>query len=107
MNLQRIAKEIAVNCCGLPLVVVVISVILSTMEKEENAWREVGQNVASYISLGGNNFTMQILEFSYENLPERLKPCFLYLGVFPEDKEISFRKVDEALDCPRVYRQAS
>ncbi|EYU23237.1 hypothetical protein MIMGU_mgv11b017348mg, partial [Erythranthe guttata] len=80
MNLQRIAKEIAVNCCGLPLVVVVISVILSTMEKEENAWREVGQNVASYISLGGNNFTMQILEFSYENLPERLKPCFLYLG---------------------------
>ncbi|XP_012841251.1 PREDICTED: putative late blight resistance protein homolog R1A-3 [Erythranthe guttata] len=93
MNLQGIAKEIAVNCCGLPLVVVVISGILSTMEKEENAWREVGQNVASYISLGGNNFTMQILEFSYENLPERLKPCFLYLGVFPEDKEISFRKL--------------
>ncbi|KAL8045000.1 hypothetical protein ABFX02_08G083100 [Erythranthe guttata] len=92
-NLQGIAKEIAANCCGLPLVVVVISGILSTMEKEVDAWKEVGKNVASYISLGGNNFTMQILEFSYENLPERLKPCFLYLGVFPEDKEISFRNL--------------
>ena len=25
---------------------------------------------------------------SYDNLPRRLKPCFLYLGIFPEDFEI-------------------
>ncbi|TKY67937.1 Disease resistance protein RPP13 [Spatholobus suberectus] len=27
----------------------------------------------------------------YDNLPRRLKPCFLYLGIFPEDFEIPVR----------------
>lgn len=92
-HLQEIGKEIAANCCGLPLVVIVISGILSTMDKEESVWKQVGENVASYISSGGNGFTMQILELSYKHLPQHLKPCFLYLGVFPEDKQIGARKL--------------
>ncbi|KAL9158664.1 hypothetical protein ABFS82_08G084000 [Erythranthe guttata] len=92
-HLVGIGKEIAANCCGLPLAVVVIAGILSTMDKEENAWKQVGENVASYISSSGNGFTMQVLEFSYKHLPEHLKPCFLYFGVFPEDKEIQSRKL--------------
>lgn len=29
-----------------------------------------------------------LLELSYKHLLDHLKPCFLYLGAFPEDKEI-------------------
>ncbi|KAI3451642.1 hypothetical protein Pfo_008307 [Paulownia fortunei] len=88
-----IGKEIAANCYGLPLAVVVIAGILSTMNKEESTWKEVGENVASYISYGGNNYMMQILELSYKHLPEHLRPCFLYFGAFPEDTQIPAGKL--------------
>lgn len=32
---------------------------------------------------------LQITRTSYDHLPTHLKPCFLYMGVFPEDSEIS------------------
>ncbi|RWR84279.1 Disease resistance protein [Cinnamomum micranthum f. kanehirae] len=36
---------------------------------------------------------MGILALSYWDLPAHLKPCFLYLGVFPEDYEIDSEKL--------------
>ncbi|KAI3451641.1 hypothetical protein Pfo_008306 [Paulownia fortunei] len=92
-KLVGIGKEIAANCRGLPLAVVVIAGILSTMDKEESMWKKVGGNLASYIFDGGDNYMMQILELSYKHLPEHLKPCFLYFGAFPEDTEIPARKL--------------
>ncbi|CAJ2662738.1 unnamed protein product [Trifolium pratense] len=34
-----------------------------------------------------------VLKLSFEDLPSRLKPCFLYLGIFPEDSEINVRRL--------------
>ena len=34
-----------------------------------------------------------ILALSYNHLPRRLKPCFLYLGIYPEDFEIPARQL--------------
>ncbi|XP_055803109.1 putative late blight resistance protein homolog R1B-11 [Solanum dulcamara] len=36
---------------------------------------------------------MDIIEVSYKELPNNLKPCFLYFGAFLEDKEISVSKL--------------
>ncbi|CAI9093875.1 OLC1v1029466C1 [Oldenlandia corymbosa var. corymbosa] len=36
---------------------------------------------------------MEILELSYKHLPGILKACFIYLGVFLEDKDIPVRKL--------------
>ncbi|KAI3451616.1 hypothetical protein Pfo_008281 [Paulownia fortunei] len=86
-------KEIAANCYGLPLAVVVIAGILSTMNKEESTWKKVGGKLTSYICDGRDNYTIQILELSYKHLPEHLKSCFLYFGAFGEDTEIPARKL--------------
>ncbi|XP_022871219.1 putative late blight resistance protein homolog R1B-14 [Olea europaea var. sylvestris] len=89
-ELPYIGKQIAKNCHGLPLAVVVIAAILSNMEKKEHLWQEVARNLSSHISDNPNKF-MQILELSYEHLPNHLKPCFLYFGTFEEDDEIYVR----------------
>ncbi|KAG8381124.1 hypothetical protein BUALT_Bualt06G0089800 [Buddleja alternifolia] len=92
-QLLDIGNQIATSCCGLPLAVVVVAGILSTMGREKSAWENVGGSLASYIFAEGNNSTMQILELSYKHLLNHLKPCFLYFGVFSEDKEIPVRKL--------------
>ncbi|KAI3451637.1 hypothetical protein Pfo_008302 [Paulownia fortunei] len=92
-QLLGIGMRIAANCCGLPLAVVVIAGILSTLDKKKSTWEKVGGNLASYIYDGGDNSMMRILEISYKNLADHLKPCFLYFGVFPEDTEIPAGKL--------------
>ncbi|XP_052116705.1 toMV resistant protein Tm-2 netted virescent-like [Arachis duranensis] len=36
---------------------------------------------------------MDVLKLSYDYLPRRLKPCFLYLGIYPEDYEIPAKEL--------------
>ncbi|KAL8499440.1 hypothetical protein ACS0TY_022416 [Phlomoides rotata] len=91
-QLHRIGKKIAARCCGLPLTVVVIAGVLSTVDEKQSTWEEVRGSLASYID-GEDNSVMQILELSYKHLPDHLKPCFLYFGEFEEDEEISVGKL--------------
>ncbi|CAA2968800.1 late blight resistance homolog R1A-3 isoform X1 [Olea europaea subsp. europaea] len=91
-ELIHIGKQIATNCSGLPLAVVVIAGVLANMEKKEHFWQEVARNLSSYISETPEN-CFQTLELSYKHLPMHLKPCFLYFGAFEEDKEISVKKL--------------
>ncbi|KAG6398554.1 hypothetical protein SASPL_140020 [Salvia splendens] len=86
-NLKKTAKRIARKCRGLPLAVVVVAGILSSVNKQESTWRKVEENLAKYMHVGGDN-VMQIVELSYANLADHLKPCFLYFGVFPQGEQI-------------------
>ncbi|KAL2531257.1 putative disease resistance protein [Abeliophyllum distichum] len=91
-QLIDIGKQIATNCHGLPLAVVVMAAVLANMEKKESLWQEVVGSLSSHIS-DGNNKCMDVLELSYKHLPVHLKPCFLYFGVFQEDIEIPIGKL--------------
>ncbi|KAL8497625.1 hypothetical protein ACS0TY_021092 [Phlomoides rotata] len=91
-ELQGIGKKIAAKCCRLPLTVVIIAGVLSSLDEEEGTWERVRGSLASYID-GEDNSVMQILELSYKHLPDHLKPCFLYFGEFDEDEEISVGKL--------------
>ncbi|KAL2551298.1 putative disease resistance protein [Forsythia ovata] len=91
-QLIDIGKQIATNCHGLPLAVVVMAAVLANLEKKESLWQEVVGSLSSHIS-DGNNKCMDILELSYKHLPVHLKPCFLYFGVFQEDIEIPVSKL--------------
>ncbi|KAL8538816.1 hypothetical protein ACS0TY_000719 [Phlomoides rotata] len=93
VKLIGIGKKIAANCWGLPLAVVVIAGVLSTMDKKKNLWEEVRRNLASLVFNGGDNSVMKILELSYKHLPERLKPCFLYFRAFTLHKKIRVGKL--------------
>ncbi|KAI5677284.1 hypothetical protein M9H77_08234 [Catharanthus roseus] len=85
-ELYAIGKQIAKNSKGLPLSVIVIAGILSRVEKSEDCWRRVSESLGKQV--GDSRQCRNVLELSYQHLPNHLKPCFLYLGVFPEDREI-------------------
>lgn len=91
-NLQDIGKKIAQKCHGLPLSIVVIGGLLSKINMTREAWHVVAANVTSLVSSSDDN-CLEILKLSYNYLPQHLKACFLYLGVFPEDYDISVSKL--------------
>ncbi|KAK4424565.1 putative disease resistance protein [Sesamum alatum] len=89
--LEETGREIVRKCGCLPLP---ISVIGGTLRQERSLieWQKVCKNIDSYLQHGKgmekDRRVAQILDLSYNVLPYNLKPCFLYLGCFPEDKEI-------------------
>ncbi|KZV39678.1 hypothetical protein F511_22703 [Dorcoceras hygrometricum] len=92
LSLQNIGKTIAQNCGGLPLSVVVIGGLLSKLEMTQEVWRNVADNVTSFV-FSGYDQCSAILRLSYFHLPQYLKACFLYTGGFPKNYEISVSKL--------------
>ncbi|KAK1268176.1 putative disease resistance RPP8-like protein 2 [Acorus gramineus] len=82
---ESVGRSIARKCGGLPLQLVVLGGLLGKKKKPED-WNRVDTGVDW--ELGVDDRTSRVLALSYDDLPVRLKPCFLYLGVFPEDYEI-------------------
>ncbi|XP_058068501.1 probable disease resistance RPP8-like protein 4 [Magnolia sinica] len=91
-NLEKIGKEVVKKCGGLPLAIVVIGGLLSTKAMKSNEWEKVLRRISSQL-VGDESPIRRILDLSYEELPYRLKPFFLYSGVFPEDHEIRAKKL--------------
>ncbi|KAL0341558.1 UNVERIFIED_CONTAM: putative late blight resistance proteinR1A-10 [Sesamum calycinum] len=56
-------------------------------------WESVAENINSFSDLEYNERCLKILSLSYDNLPIHLKPCFLYMRIFPEDDEIKVSKL--------------
>ncbi|XP_058115144.1 putative disease resistance RPP13-like protein 3 isoform X2 [Magnolia sinica] len=83
-DLEVLGREIVEKCHCLPLAIVVIGGLLS--RKEPREWENVCKTI-SWQFIKGDVKISSILSLSYNDLPHRLKPCFLYLGNFPEDYE--------------------
>ncbi|XP_021828979.1 putative disease resistance protein At1g50180, partial [Prunus avium] len=78
-------------CKGLPLAIIVLAGVLAR-KNSIREWERVYENVHEYISRGIGHEeeyggVSQVLALSYDDLPYYLKPCFLYLGHYPEDSE--------------------
>ncbi|KAH6769437.1 hypothetical protein C2S51_014773 [Perilla frutescens var. frutescens] len=91
-ELEKIGKEIARSCKGLPLAILVIAGLLSTVSKNRASWQEIAENVKC-VETAEKEHIEEILSLSYTHLPQYLRPCFLYMGSFPEDEEISVVKL--------------
>uniref|UniRef100_M1C8Z2 Resistance protein PSH-RGH6 n=1 Tax=Solanum tuberosum TaxID=4113 RepID=M1C8Z2_SOLTU len=83
---EQLGKQIALECKGLPLTIVVIAGLLSKVGKTLNEWTSVAKNVSSKASIDLDIQCMRVLSLSYHHLPRHLKSCFLYFAIFPEDK---------------------
>ncbi|KAL2514189.1 Disease resistance protein (CC-NBS-LRR class) family [Forsythia ovata] len=83
-ELEEIGITIAKKCKGLPLALVVIGGLLNKSEKTRAYWEYVAENVKSAVTRNYDDF-VEVLSLSYNHLPHRLRACFLYMGVFPED----------------------
>ncbi|PIN16903.1 Apoptotic ATPase [Handroanthus impetiginosus] len=92
VELVSIGKQIAYKCQGLPLAIVVVGGLLSKMNKKVDVWEEVAQGVGSLVMEEADH-CQNILALSYSHLPDHLKACFLYMGIFPQDYEVSVKKL--------------
>ncbi|KAH6778847.1 hypothetical protein C2S52_010084 [Perilla frutescens var. hirtella] len=91
-KLEQIGKRIAEKCRGLPLAIVVIAGVLSKLNQLQESWEKIASNVPEAVNKSGEQF-LDILSVSYMHLPHHLRPCFLYMGCFPEDYEINVSKL--------------
>ncbi|KAH0678165.1 hypothetical protein KY284_019250 [Solanum tuberosum] len=87
-GLEEIGKKIAEKCQGLPLIISVIAGHLSkTVPKTLESWKYVAKTLSQIIASHPNK-CLGLLGLSYHHLPNRLKPCFLSMGDFPEDFQV-------------------
>ena len=86
--LDALGMQMVQRCHGLPLSIIVLAGLLAYKEKSHKEWSKVVDHVNWYLIQDETQVKDIVLNLSYNNLPRRLKPCFLYLGIFPEDFEI-------------------
>ncbi|GFP90323.1 putative late blight resistance protein homolog r1a-6 [Phtheirospermum japonicum] len=93
LELEGIGKKIVENCKGLPLSIVVVGGLLAKSKRTREYWLYIAGNLNSIVNLEDDERCLKILHLSYKELPVHLKPCFLYMGVYPEDYVIDVPKL--------------
>ncbi|GMY21884.1 putative late blight resistance protein homolog R1B-16 [Fagus crenata] len=103
-DLETLGREIVKSCDGLPLAIVVLGGLLANKEKSNRIWMKWAGHVNSYLT-EDRSHCIDILALSYNHLPRRLKPCFLYCGIYPEDFEIPVRQLIQLWIAERFIPQ--
>nr|XP_027118721.1 disease resistance protein RPM1-like [Coffea arabica] len=86
-HLMDVAKAVLDKCECLPLAIVAISGLLaskdmSRIDEWEIVQRSLGDELEGISKIEG---VKRILFLSYNDLPSHLRPCLLYLSIYPED----------------------
>ncbi|KAL1362453.1 hypothetical protein AAHE18_03G082400 [Arachis hypogaea] len=92
-DIEHLGKQMVKSCGGLPLSIVVLAGLLAKKGKSHKEWSKVVGHVNWYLTQDKTQVKDIVLKLSYDNLPTRLKPCFLYFGIYPEDFEIPVRSL--------------
>lgn len=90
-ELVQVSQDILKKCDGIPLAIITISGLLTSncQVKTKDQWyrllNSIGRGLAEDRSV---EEMKKILLYSYYDLPFYLKPCLLYLSIFPEDYKV-------------------
>ncbi|KAL0922682.1 hypothetical protein M5K25_006688 [Dendrobium thyrsiflorum] len=90
-HLKKVTNDVVKKCGGLPLAICAMAGILKTIPNldDQQQWTKLLENLSSMLESNPRLEGMkQVLLLSYNHLPYLLKPCFLYLSIFPEDYSI-------------------
>jgi NB-ARC domain/Rx N-terminal domain len=92
MELEDLGRELSKKCYGLPLALVVLGGLLSRKGRHPSVWSELLESL-NWVSTKDGQECLDILALSYADLSYHVKPCFLYLGAFRPDSEITTSKL--------------
>ncbi|XP_020551496.1 putative late blight resistance protein homolog R1A-10 [Sesamum indicum] len=93
-QLEKAGKKIAERCEGLPLAIIEVGKQLSKAERTPEYWNEVAlAEKENPVFNCANEEISKVLYSSYKHLPQHLKACFLYMGIFPHNCEIFASKL--------------
>lgn len=92
-QLKEIGEGISESCGGLPLAIVLVAGILSNVQQNRHSWEEIAKDVRAAVGKESEGKFEERISLSYAHLPHYLRPCFLYMGGFPEDHEIRASKL--------------
>ncbi|KAF6160996.1 hypothetical protein GIB67_007637 [Kingdonia uniflora] len=87
-KLEELGKKIVKKCGGLPLAIVLLGSLLIGKLDDFKAWSKIHWQLDH-----DKTPCTQILALSYSDLPSYLKPCFLYLRIYPENSKIFARRL--------------
>ncbi|XP_075081863.1 putative late blight resistance protein homolog R1A-3 [Nicotiana tabacum] len=88
----EVGKEIAANCRGLPLAIVLVAGFLVSLE-DNSDWLTITEEAFSSKTNRDVGDCNEIIELSYKNMPSYLRQCFLYFAALPMSTEISLSKL--------------
>ncbi|KAG4212942.1 hypothetical protein ERO13_A01G018500v2 [Gossypium hirsutum] len=98
-DIHKLAEAVAEECAGLPLALITIGRAMAS-KKTPQEWEyaiEVLRKSAASVLPGVGKEMYPKLKFSYDCLPdERLRSCFLYCSLYPEDHPI---EKDQLIYC--------
>ncbi|PHT26360.1 hypothetical protein CQW23_34025 [Capsicum baccatum] len=89
---ETVGKQIADECHGLPLTIVLVAGLLKSKRAIED-WESVAQDVKSFLTNDLDEQCSHVLGLSYNHLTSDLKTCVLHFGTFPEDSEIPVKNL--------------
>ncbi|KAF7088748.1 hypothetical protein CFC21_091820 [Triticum aestivum] len=87
---KDVSAEILKKCGGLPLAIITIASLLANRQtRSKDEWESIINSLGAKFATNPTLEEMRsILNLSYIHLPLHLRPCLLYLGMYPEDKKI-------------------
>ncbi|XP_060172236.1 putative late blight resistance protein homolog R1B-23 isoform X1 [Lycium barbarum] len=91
-ELEDIGKQVAQKCQGLPLALLVVAGHLSKISRTRECWDDVAKTISKIVASEPDK-CLGVLGMSYSYLPNHLKACFLSMGAFPEDFEVSTERL--------------
>ncbi|XLR21245.1 disease resistance protein RPP13-like [Arachis ipaensis] len=90
--LEHMGRLMVEKCRGLPLAIVTLAGVVAKKRRETVEWIRIVRNVLWYVDKDDGR-VINVLKLSYDSLPQRLKSCFLFLGVYPEDYKINVKRL--------------
>ncbi|KAK8575881.1 hypothetical protein V6N13_032808 [Hibiscus sabdariffa] len=103
-DIRKLAEQVTKECGGLPLALITIGRAMAC-KSTLGEWRYAILKLKRSTLLIMENEVLPLLKFSYDNLPPTMKCCLLYCCLYPEDYNISKRRLVEYWFCGGLWNE--